>query len=735
MAGMSDAHAFLQNLALVLCTAAVTTVVFQKVRQPVVFGYLLAGMIVGPHTPIPLAADEAMVRTLSELGVILLMFSLGLEFRLKRVVQVAATSGIAALFETSMMLGLGFLVGRALGWTTIESIFAGAMVAISSTTIVARALAEQDVRGRLTEIVFGILIVEDLIAIFLVAVLTAIAVGGGISPESLGLTAIRLLAFLVGLIGFGLLIVPRLIRTVIKLDKSETTLVATIGICFAAALLALGFGYSVALGAFIAGSLVAESGESVRIEQYVHPVRDMFVAIFFVSVGMLIEPKVIAEHAGAIAAFVVLVIVGKVVSVTVGSFLTGNGLRSSMQAGMTLAQIGEFSFIIAAVGLAAGVTREFLYPVAVTISAITTLTTPWLIRSAGPAAMWVDRKLPRPLQTTAALYGSWIERMQSAPAQAGRSRVRGLVRVLVIDAVLLAVVIVAAAVENGRINALLRTYFGVSETVGLVIVTAGALIISTPLVVGIFRTARRLGFILAVRALPSAGRRAVDFAAAPRRALVAILQLAMLMLVAVPLLAVTQPFLPLYPGIALIFLVVVLLGIGLWRSALNLQGHAQAGAQMIVSALAPQVLEDESDLMMKTMEHVALMLPGLGDPEAMRIAVNSPAVERTLAELNIRGLTGATVLAITRLDSRIPGEPMKLVQVPSGSERLHVGDILALAGSHEAIRAARALLVPANPIWDRRGGKGPAAIPPASTPPASTPPASTPPASTPPEAG
>ncbi|HYN81368.1 MAG TPA: cation:proton antiporter [Gemmatimonadaceae bacterium] len=713
MAGMSDAHAFLQNLALVLCTAAVTTVVFQRLRQPVVFGYLLAGMIVGPHTPIPLNADEAMVRTLSELGVILLMFSLGLEFRLKRVVQVAATSGVAALFETSMMLGLGFLVGRALGWTTIESIFAGAMVAISSTTIVARALAEQDVRGRLTEIVFGILIVEDLIAIFLVAVLTAIAVGGGISPESLGLTAIRLLAFLVGLIGFGLLIVPRLIRTVIKLDKSETTLVATIGICFAAALLALGFGYSVALGAFIAGSLVAESGESVRIEQYVHPVRDMFVAIFFVSVGMLIEPRVIVEHAGAITALVVLVIVGKVVSVTVGSFLTGNGLRSSMQAGMSLAQIGEFSFIIAAVGLAAGVTRDFLYPVAVTVSAITTLTTPWLIRSAGPAAMWVDRKLPRPLQTTAALYGSWIERMQSAPPQAGRSRVRGLVRVLVIDAVLLAVVIVAAAVETDRINALLRTYFGVSETVGLIIVTAGALIIATPLVVGIFRSARRLGFILAVRALPSAGRRAVDFAGAPRRALVAILQLAMLMLVAVPLLAVTQPFLPLYPGIALILVVILLLGIGLWRSALNLQGHAQAGAQMIVSALAPQVLEDESDLMMKTMEHVALMLPGLGDPEAVRIAVNSPAVERTLAELNIRGLTGATVLAITRLDSRIPGEPMKLVQVPSGSERLHVGDILALAGSHEAIRAARSLLVPPNAIWDRRGGKGPAPTPPA----------------------
>lgn len=711
MASMPDAHAFLQTLALVLCTAAVTTVVFQRLRQPVVFGYLLAGMIVGPHTPLPLAADEAMVRTLSELGVILLMFSLGLEFRLRRVVQVAATSGIAAVFETSMMLGLGFLLGRLLGWTTIESIFAGAMVAISSTTIVARALAEQEVRGRLTEIVFGILIVEDLVAIFLVAVLTTIAAGGGLSPASLGLTAIRLGAFLVGLIGFGLLIVPRLIRTVIKLDRSETTLVATIGICFAAALLALAFGYSVALGAFIAGSLVAESGESVRIEQFVHPVRDMFVAIFFVSVGMLIDPKVIVEHAGAVAGFTVLVIGGKVLAVTVGSFLTGNGLRASMQAGMSLAQIGEFSFIIAAVGLATGATRDFLYPVAVTVSAITTLTTPWLIRGAGPAAMWVDRKLPRPLQTTAALYGSWIERIQTAPPQAGRSRVRGLVRVLIIDAVLLAFIIIAAAVETVRFKSLFSKYLGISEDFGLIAVIIGALVISTPLVIGIFRSARRLGFILAVRALPRAGRRTVDFAAAPRRAFVAILQLATLMLVGLPLLVVTQPFLPRYPGIALILIVIVLLGFGLWRSALNLQGHAQAGAQMIVSALAPQLMDDEDDAMTKTMEHVAMMLPGLGDPEGVRIAVNSPAVERTLAELNIRGITGATVLAITRNEQRAPGEPMKLVEVPSGRERLHVGDILALAGSHEAIRAARVLLVPPDPVWDRRGGKAAPAVP------------------------
>jgi CPA2 family monovalent cation:H+ antiporter-2 len=701
---MENAHEFLQNLALVLCTAAVTTVVFQRLKQPVVFGYLLAGMIVGPHTPIPLSADEEMVRTLSELGVILLMFSLGLEFRLRRVVQVAATSGIAALFETSMMLGLGYIVGRLFGWTSIESIFAGAIVAISSTTIIARAFAEQGIKGKLSEIVFGILIVEDLIAIFLVAVLTAVAAGGGITPQGLGIVGLKLGAFLVGLIVIGVVVVPRLVRTVIRLDRDETTLVATIGICFAAALLAVYLGYSAALGAFIAGSLVAESGESVHIEQFVHPVRDMFVAIFFVSVGMLIDPRVIVDHAGAVIAFTVLVITGKVVAVSLGSLLTGNGLRASVQTGMSLAQIGEFSFIIAAVGLATGATRDFLYPVAVAVSAITTLITPWLIKGAGPAALWVDKKLPRPLQTTAALYASWIEHIRSAPAHAGRSRVRGFVRVLFIDGLLLAIVIIGAAIGQARFAAVLEPWLGVSHFVALTVVLIAALGLALPLMIGIYRTARRLGFILAVRALPRAGRRAVDFAAAPRRALVAILQLVIILMVAIPLLAITQPFLPGYPGLALLFVIAVLLGAALWRSALNLQGHAQAGAEMIVAALAPQIMMDEADALTRTMEHVATMLPGLGDPEVVRIAVNSPAVNKSLAELNIRGLTGATVLAITRTQATAENEAALQVGVPSGSQRLHVGDVLALAGTHEAIAAARALLVPANPVWDRRGG-------------------------------
>src|SRR5688572_11595580 len=304
---MHDAHDFLQNLALVLCVAAVTTVVFQRLRQPVVFGYLFAGLIIGPHIPIPLVADEGTVHTLSELGVILLMFGLGLEFSLRKLLQVGPTAGLIAVAQSSLMVWFGFLVGQAFGWTPLETVYAGAIIAISSMTIIVKAFAEQRIKGTVVDIVFGILIIEDLIAIFLLAILTAASAGGGVSPGAVAITAGRRGMLPAGLVGVGLLVIPPPVRFIVTLKRPETTLVASVGIRFAAALLALGFGYSVALGAFIAGWLVAESGHEKHIEHLVAPVRDIFAAIFFVAVGMLIDPALVAEHWFAIIVFTVVV--------------------------------------------------------------------------------------------------------------------------------------------------------------------------------------------------------------------------------------------------------------------------------------------------------------------------------------------------------------------------------------------------------------------------------------------
>ena len=238
-----------------------------------------------------------------------------------------------------------------------------------------------------------------LIAVVLLAVLTAVASGAGLSARELGATVARLAAFLAVLLAIGMLAIPRFMRGVAAVRSRETTLVASIGVCFATAFVAQQAGYSVALGAFLAGSLIAESGQGRSIEELVQPVRDMFVAVFFVSVGMLIDPVLVAQHLGAVAALTGVVIAGKLTGVAFGAFLTGNGTRTSIQAGLSLAQIGEFSFIIAALGASLGATREFLYPVAVAVSAITTLTTPWFIRSSEAVAAFADRKLPHRLQT------------------------------------------------------------------------------------------------------------------------------------------------------------------------------------------------------------------------------------------------------------------------------------------------------------------------------------------------
>ena len=683
-----DPHAFLQNLAVVLCVAAVATVVFQRLHQPVVFGYLLAGMIIGPHISIPLVADPQTVRALSELGVILLMFSLGLEFSIRKLVQVSQKAGAVALFECSVMISIGYLVGQMLGFTRMESIFAGAIVGISSTTIIVKAFQEQKVKGRVTELVFGILIIEDLIAIFLLTILTTISRSGAVSPTDILLTAMRLAMFLAALIGFGILTVPRAIRAVQKLAQPETTLVASIGICFAAALLALSFGYSVALGAFIAGSLVAESGHEIEIENLVRPVRDMFAAIFFVSVGMMIDPSALTDHWRAVLALTLAVIIGKVLAVTIGSFLAGHGRRTAMKAGMSLAQIGEFSFIIAGVGVASGVIGGWMYPVAIAVSAITTLTTPLLIKLSNRAAASIDHWLPEPIQTVATLYGSWIERVRGSPrAPTERSVSNRIIRIILVDAALLTAVVIGVAVELDRLSAIVSGMIGMQpERVRFIVVLISGLI-AAPLLYGLITSARALGNHLARRAFAEAQKGKVDPADAPRQSLVILVQLAVVLAVGIPIVAITQPFLPPHRGASVLALLTLVLLVALWRNAANLQGHARAGAQIIASALAHQMastdgVADET----KLLEDVNAVLPGLGEPIAIRVVPQSIAVGRSLAQLNLRGATGATVLAIKRGAQQIP--------TPLGREVIEAGDVVAVAGAHDALAVARAIFAP-----------------------------------------
>jgi CPA2 family monovalent cation:H+ antiporter-2 len=436
-------------------------------------------------------------------------------------------------------------------------------------------------------------------------------------------------------------------------------------------------GYSVALGAFLAGSLVAESGEHHRVEALVRPVRDLFAAVFFVSVGMLVDPFVVLRAWPQILLVTAVVLVGQFVVVAVAAFLAGQGLHRAVRAGLCLGQIGEFSFIIAGIGIAGGVVDATLLPIIVAVAALTALTTPVLVERSDNIAAWLDARLPRRLQTVASLYQSWVESIRTTRT-AAHTRLRRAVRAMIVDGVLLIALVIAGALVRDEA-------IGWIEQLGLgawwanVIADGVVALACVPFVVGIVRSVRIFGSELALAALPAAAEGEIDLGQAPRRVLAVGLQLAAVLLVGLPLLAITAPFLPTWLGAPALAGGLGVLALLFWRTADNLQGHVRAGAQVVAELLRAGV-GSPSELGAQ----VQSVLPGMGEVTPFVLQADLPSCGKTLAELDLRGRTGATVLAIERRDGpRI---------VPSGSEPLQPGDLLALAGSREAITRALALL-------------------------------------------
>ncbi|HEY6421383.1 MAG TPA: cation:proton antiporter [Candidatus Binataceae bacterium] len=668
---MFASHNFLEDLGLVLCVAAVTTVIFQALKQPVVVGYLIAGLIVGPHVPIPLFADSARIHTLSELGVILLMFALGLEFDLRKLIRLGPTSGFITALQVGLMLWLGYMCGRALGWTTLESIFTGAFVSISSTTIVAKAFEDERVDRSLRELAMGVLLAEDLTAVVELAVLTALASGASVSVSMIAVTVGRLALFLVALVGVGILIVPRAIRLVVRLDRPETILIASVGICFAFAIVAEMAGYSVALGAFLAGMLVAESGESRRIEHLVAPVRDIFAAVFFVSVGMMIEPALIVKYWPALVLLTFAVVFGKVAGVSIAAMLSGTGVKTSVQAGMSLAQIGEFSFIIAGVGLQMGATRNFIYTLAVSVSAVTTFLTPFLIRASGPVGEFVAGRLPEPLGAFTALYGGWMERMRGGSAPPGEPRsLRFPIIEIGASAAAIIAILIANEIDPLDFTTRIAVLSGYSYFDAGLIADLFALVACVPFVAGLFYGSRNLARALAARAIPAEARGEGSAAAA----MAEMLQLTILVVLVMPMLAIVQPFLGPVEGVGALAIGVLLMLIQVWRSVRRMRGQMRAAAGLIASAIAGVGASVAA-------EHE---VEGLGTITPVKLNAGTIAVGSTLREINLRSRTGATAIAIARANDGLI--------VPTGGEALREGDVLELAGPRDAIEAAARIL-------------------------------------------
>jgi monovalent cation:H+ antiporter-2, CPA2 family len=667
---------FLEDLALVLSVAALTSIVFQKFRQPVVVGYLVAGMIVGPHLPIPLLADQARIHSIADLGVILLMFGLGLEFSLHKLWRLLPTAGFITIVQVGLLFWLGYVVGSAFGWTRLESIFAGGLLGISSTTIIAKGFAEEKVEQGLRELVFGVTLFEDLAAVILLTILTALATGAGLSPRALMVTVGHLSAFLAAIVIIGVLLVPPLVRFIVALDRDETLIVASVGICFAFSMIADKAGYSVALGAFIAGVLVSESGVSTGVERLVAPLQDIFGAVFFVSVGMMLDPRSLLAYWPALIALVIVVLIGKFVGVTVSALLSGNSTKVAVAAGMSMAQIGEFSFIIAGVGVQHGAARNFLYSLAIAISAITTFITPFMIRGALRVGTLVEDRVPHSLGISQSFYKSIIRGVHHRFRLVSHLN---MVSFLVGCALVLIGIGLGYEYAGDRLTLLLATRADIDRSLAQRVVEL--LILSFGLVplLGIRYASHELARRLATT-IHACGAAAV-VCEESSRAIVHLFEVPILLMMVTVMLALTAPFLHSLDGVLVLIVAAVGLSLMAWQSAKQIQSHRREVSDFLGSLLSRHIRTPAAILRNEQFKDFGAKIDSL---ERVNVPENASTVGRTLGELNLRVLTGAAVISVVRGETGIP--------CPESTEVLRAGDRLTLAGASDALAAARQLI-------------------------------------------
>lgn len=393
---MSELSPLIIDLALILMCAGLTTLIFKRLKQPLVLGYIVAGFIASPHMPYtPSVQDTNDIKLWADIGVIFLLFALGLEFSFKKLMKVGGTAIIAACSVILVMIVLGVLVGMSFGWDRMDCIYLGGMLAMSSTTIIYKAFDDMGLRQqRFAGLVLSVLILEDILAIVLMVMLSTLAVSQNFEGMEMVQSVVKLVFFLVLWFVVGIYIIPTFLKRVRKWMSAETLLVVAVGMCFLMVVLAAEAGFSAAFGAFMMGSILAETVEAESIEKLVAPVKDLFGAIFFVSVGMMVDPAMIVEYKIPIIVITLTILLGQSILGSGSFVLAGQPLKVAMQCGFSLTQIGEFAFIIASLGVSLNVTSDFLYPIVVAVSVITTFTTPYMIRLSVPAYNWASKRIP-----------------------------------------------------------------------------------------------------------------------------------------------------------------------------------------------------------------------------------------------------------------------------------------------------------------------------------------------------
>lgn len=652
---MSHLPPLIVDLGLILSVAAVTTLVFKRIRQPLVLGYIVAGFLVGPHVKfVPTVTDEANIRTWSEIGVIFLLFGLGLEFSFKKLVQVGGAAAVTAITTVLFMLGAGYATGQLMGWSGMDSVFLGGILSISSTTIIVRAFDELGLKTRgFARLVVGALVIEDLVAILLLVLLSTVAVGRQFAGTALFLELGKLALYLALWFGGGIFLIPTLFNSTRRLLNDETLLVVSVALCLAMASLAVAAGFSAALGAFIMGSVLAETFLAERIEHLTRPVKDLFGAIFFVSVGMLIDPQVLRTEWGPVLLISVVTMLGQPLSSGAGALLAGQPLKRAVQAGMSLSQIGEFSFIIATLGLTLGVTSPKLYPIAVAVSVLTTFSTPYMIRGSEGVAAWLERALPKAWAAALDRYGRQADQVQ------GTSDWRKLLRAYALNVAVLGLLALAVILlgEQQLLPRFTATHGAKRGALAAGLITLVSLV---PVV-----------WLMSVRRIQRAAYRHLWLNKSELRGPLVMIEGVRVVAGVVVLTLLVNLFFGAGPGL-LAAVVLIVLAVLLFRRGMH-AFYQRLEKHFLINYHQREKRRERPELAPWDL-HLA----------EVEVPATSVAIGRTLQELALRERHGVNIALIERGD--------RTIQVPGREERLMPGDNLVLIGTDEQLAAAGAAL-------------------------------------------
>ena len=648
------------DLSVILVAAGVITVVFKWLKQPLVLGYILAGFFIGPYFPwFPAITDAANIHVWSDIGIVFLMFGLGLEFSIKKMKKVGATGAITALTELAIMFLMGSSVGKMLGFSQMESTFLGCMLSISSTSIIIKSFDDLKLKQqKFASTVTAVLVVEDLIAVLLLVVLSTVSVSKSFDGGALAGQMVKLVFFLVAWFVFGIYLIPTFLRWMRKYMSEETLLILAVGLCFGMVVLAAKAGFSTALGAFVMGAILSETIEADVIHRLVTPLKNLFGAVFFVSVGMLVNPSVLVKYWLPIVVIALTVILFKSMSATIGVLLSGRPLRTAIQSGFCFCQIGEFSFIIAGLGLSFRVIDENLYPIIVSVSILTTFVTPYMIKGALPFYEWIFPKIPAVVKKRLDQYSENANRDTDDKVTVQRFLRKQLTNILIYGVILATISLLSSSLLRPLLDSWFTT-LGIPTIWSRLTGLAGTLVLMSP-------------FLWAVAVKNVSKQKIKDMFETYHHSQIVVIPVLLLRYFVALFFAgvVVSSYVNLAVGFMMVLAVMIILVVLFSRKANGL--YAQIEERFFNNFNSRQA--QNSFRIPKTMENEFNM-------ERVRMTLYSPLSGKTLAEAQIRENYGANVVTIERAGT--------IIDLPTKEARLLPGDVVTVIGTEEQVSKIR----------------------------------------------